>query len=191
MHYILKKTVETIVNSGNHYVIQVKGNQKTLYREVQRAIVEESPLDYFEEHEKNHGRHSSWYVTVFDASNSYKAKEWKCLRRFIHVHKKTIKKGKVSHSDRLYISDLFTSSAKHFHRSIRGHWTIENSLHWVKDVIHKEDSNRITKANGPINQAVFSSIAINIHRKYGSRSITENQTLFGTNINKLLEFIRT
>lgn len=154
-------------------------------------MVEQTPLDYFEEHEKGHGRHSHWYVRVFDASFSPKAKEWKHLRRLIHVHKHTIRKGKESHNDRLYISDLNHANAEQYHRGIRGHWTIENSLHWVKDVIHGEDSNRLKKENGPINTAVFSSIAINIHRKNGNHSITEGQIKFGANVNELFKFIRT
>jgi len=130
-------------------------------------------LDYWEEHEKDHGRHSSWYV------------------RFIHVHKHTIKKGKESHSDRLYISDRYTIDAQYYHEGIRGHWTIENSLHWVKDVIHKEDKNAIRTANGPVNSSVYSSIAINIHRIHGCHSITESQIKFGTNVNELFKLLRT
>lgn len=44
-----------IVDSGNHYVIQVKANQKTLFSEIQRIIVEDTPLDYYEEHENIQG----------------------------------------------------------------------------------------------------------------------------------------
>lgn len=180
-----------IVGSGNHYVCQVKGNQPNLFKEIQQVIVSQKPVDRFEEHEKDHGRHSSWYVSVFDATLTPQMDEWKNLRRFIHVHKKTIKKGKESHSDRLYISDLFQTCAESFHKGIRGHWTIENSLHWVKDVIHNEDNNRIVKNNGPVNSAVFSSIAINIHRKNGNWSITEGQIKFGTMVDKLFNLFRT
>lgn len=151
----------------------------------------EKPIDSFEEQEKDHGRHSTWTVRVFDATENIKAEEWKNLRRFIHVHKTTIKKGKESHSDRLYISDLFETCAQWYHKGIRGHWTIENSLHWVKDVVHNEDNNRIVKNNGPVNSAVFSSIAINIHRKNGNWSITEGQIKFGTMVRKLFQYFRT
>ncbi len=172
-------------------MVQVKGNQPTLFKEVQRILVEEKPLDYFEEHENNHGRRSSWYVFVYDGVQSCKAKEWTNLRRFIHVHKCTHKNGKIHHSDRLYISDLFCTDARYFHEGIRGHWTIENSLHWVKDVIHNEDNNRIRTKNGPMNSAVFSSIAINIHRKYGSHSITESQIKFNAKFNEIFNYFRT
>lgn len=150
-------------------------------------------MDYYEDQEKNHGRHSWWFVHVFDASHSHKAKEWKNLRRVIHVHKKTIctKTKKESHNDRFYISDLFKTSAQDYHVGIRGHWKIENTLHWVKDVIHGEDKNRLKTNYAPMNTATFSSIAINIHRRNGNYSITEGQIKFGTNVKELFSLLRT
>jgi len=151
--------------------------------------VEESPIDTFVEEEKDHGRHSIWTVMVFNALLSEKTSEWKNIRRFIHVHKQTFSKKGETHSNRLYVTDLFTTDAAFFHRGIKGHWTIENALHWVKDVIHREDNNQIRKNNGPVNAAVLSSIAINITRKNGFHSITEGKLNFSANVNELFEMI--
>jgi len=184
------------VESRNHYVSQVKRNQPTLFKEIERAIVEQKPLDYCEVEEKDHGRHSIWTTTVYDAKGSQKAKEWTGLRRFIHVHKCTIKKNKTGKkvfkdSNRFYITDLSTLDATYYQRGIRAHWKIENSLHWVKDVIHGEDGNGIRTHNGPVNSAVFSSIAINVHRIHGNQSITEGQIIFRKNMQELFDLIRT
>ena len=92
--HIQKETAEVIVDSGNHYCLQVKRNQPSLFDEIQRAILEQEPLDYFEAFEKDHGRHSYWYVTVYNALQSSKNPEWKGLTRFIHVHKNTVKDGR-------------------------------------------------------------------------------------------------
>jgi len=70
------------------------------------------------------------------------------------------------------MSDL-DLNAEEFHQGIRGHWGIENRLHWVKDEIHKEDKNKIRCGTGPVAASIFSSIAINIHRKNGNDSISE------------------
>jgi len=152
-------------------------------------MAEQFPLDYFEEYEKGHGRHSSWHVSVFNALYSPKTKEWENLSRFIHVHKITTKNGRTSHSDRLYITNHLKTDAHFFHNGIRGHWAIENNLHWVKDVIHGEDSNRIRNKNGAVNTAVFSSVAINIHHKNGYESITEAQVKSSVNFKELLMHI--
>ena len=169
----------------------MKGNQKTLFQEVQRVIVDQAPLDCFEVHEKGHGRRSSWYAFVYDAQNSPKAKEWANLRRFIHIHRIREQKGKVSHCDSFYMSDLFQTSAEFFYQGTRGHWGIENRLHYVKDVIYGEDKNRIRTASGPIADAVFSAIAINIHRKEGYQSITEAQVYAQKNIYDFICTYRT
>ena len=79
--------------------MQVKRNQPSLFDEIQRATLEQQPLDYFEASEKDHGRHSHWYVTVYNALQSNKNPEWKGLTRFIHVHKNTIKNGQDIHSE--------------------------------------------------------------------------------------------
>lgn len=188
-----KKTVEKIISSGNEYVVQVKRNQKTLFNEIERAMVEQFPLDVFQIEEKGHGRHSFWSVSVFNAFHSSKYKEWKGLKRlkrFVHVHKEVFYtnryvKKKFTDNDRLYISSHSSSDAQFFHQGIRNHWTIENRLHWVKDVIHNEDKNRMNTNNGPINNSIISTIAINIHRKNGNPSITDSQIKFGANIKEL------
>lgn len=146
-------------------------------------------MDYFEEHEKDHGRQSTWYVSVYNAINHEMSDKWSGLKRFIHVHKEVVCKGKVTHSDRFYISSCFSSDAQFFHEGIRNHWQIENALHYVKDVFHKEDGNRIRKANGPIAFAVFSSIAINLHRKNGQYSIKDGQMINSSNVNELFELL--
>lgn len=132
-------------------------------------------------------------MNVFDASYSEKAREWKNLRRIVHVHKKTLhtKTGKISHSDRLYISDIYEQDAKKFHEGIRGHWQIENNLHWVKDVIQNEDKNGVQKRNGPVNVSTLNSLALNIHRIFGEKSLTTSQMIFCADLKLVLKTLRT
>lgn len=158
-------------------------------------MADEPPLDFFQVEEKGHGRHSLWSVSIFSAFNSTKAKEWTGLKRFIHVHKEvfytnTKRKKRQTVNDRLYISSVSSSHAEFFHNGIRSHWSIENKLHWVKDVIHKEDDNRMNTKNGPINNSIISTIAINIHRKNGKSSITDSQIKFGANIKELFNIYK-
>lgn len=173
--------------------MQVKRNQPTLFDQIQNWIVEQTPIDVWQEEERNHGRHSQWHVSVYNALGNPKTKEWKGLKRFIHVHKVSFstKQGKTYHNDRFYISDLATTDANFYGKGIRGHWKIENSLHWVKDVIHKEDNNAIKKGNGPMNFSILSNIAINFHRSQNNWSITDAQVDSFANIRETLMKIRT
>ncbi len=182
--------MKAIIESGNHYVAQVKGNQKTLFQEIKSIITDQIPISTYHLMEKGHGRNMTWQVSVFDASCSAKALEWTNMQCVILVSRERIEKEKRVESNAFFIADL-NLQAMEFHAGIRGHWGIENRLHWVKDVIHKEDCNGIKKENAPLNRAVLSTMAINIHRKNGNQSITYGQIKFGSNVKELFNLIRT
>ena len=191
MHCTPKKTIDLIIQSGNHYVAQVKRNQKGLFEEIQRIAAQDEPLSAFCTHEKSHGRQASWQVTVYGAQHSPKSREWKDLKHIITVERKRQEKTKKTWQTAYFITDLTHSNAAFYHHGIRGHWGIENRLHWVKDAIHKEDNNRIRKGNAPLCMSIFSTIAINIHRKQGNDSISYSQILFAANVKELFLLLRT
>lgn len=188
-----KKTVEQIIDSGNHYLIQVKRNQPTLFNQIQEVMLTQIPLDQAVLEDIGHGRRTFWHISVYNALPTPKSDEWKGLKRFIHIHRVCYdtKKKVTTHSDRLYITDLATTSAPLYVKGIREHWKIENSLHWVKDVIHGEDSNAIQMGQGPMNHSIISSIAINLHRSMGEWSITEGQVKVAANIRDIICKIST
>ncbi len=69
MHYIVKKTVETIIRSDNDYVIAVKKNQLTLYNQVSELSGKwKHRIDYSKSHEKSRGRGETRKVYVYRAS---------------------------------------------------------------------------------------------------------------------------
>lgn len=139
-------------------------------------------------------------MKVFDACNSSKVADWKGLKRFIKVDRTRILKGQKSENTCFFISDFAPEKdfpfegedmAKYFHIGIREHWGIENKLHWVKDVIHNEDKNRISGKNAPMNLSIISTIALNIHRKNENDSITYGQMKFGANLKEFIHLVRT
>ena len=69
--------------------------------------------------------------------------------------------GSVSVERRYYIATL-DNNAQRFGQAVRGHWAIENSLHWVLDVVFDEDQARIRRGHGPENMAVIRHIALNL-----------------------------
>jgi predicted transposase YbfD/YdcC len=189
MLYIPKKTIQTIIECNQHYVAQVKANQPTLHQNIQ-AHVEIQPLDSFLEEDSTHGRRVTRITQTFTVTNETIKQNWSNIQTYIIVHRTRLEKGKTSYEKAFFISDL-SLNAQAFHQIIRQHWRIENKLHWVKDVIHKEDKNRIRTGTGPVSASVFSSIAINIHRKINGSSITNSQILFRANVKELFNIIRT
>lgn len=91
------------------------------------------------------------------------SKKWKKLNSVVKIstQRTDILTGKISTQNRYYISSLVTK-ANLFNELIRGHWAIENKLHWVLDVQFNEDKSRIRNGNGDENFAVIRHIALNL-----------------------------
>ncbi len=78
--------------------------------------------------------------------------EWKHLNSVARVqYYRTLKNGKTKLETRYFITSL-SHEAQQLSQSIRGHWSIENQLHWILDVEFNEDDSRIRKDNAPENK---------------------------------------
>ena len=93
--------------------------------------------------------------------------------------------GTSSIERRYYIAST-PLSPERLAEAVRGHWGIENQLHWVLDVIFKEDQSRLRKGHGACNMAVVRHFAINLVRiGKGRRSIKSMRKAAGWNTNEL------
>ena len=99
------------------------------------------------------------------------AASWKGLERVIRVERRTTRNGYTSSTDSYYISSLNIDDAEQFGIGIRGHRSIENRLHRVKDVIQHEDNPPIRKGNGIETLSLLKNTAINLCREIGFDSI--------------------
>jgi predicted transposase YbfD/YdcC len=85
--------------------------------------------------------------------------------------------------------DSKTTSAKIFADGIRGHWSIENSLHYIKDVTFDEDKSKIISANLAQSMSIIRNIAINLFRKKKYTNFKQTMRLLSGDIKKLHEMI--
>jgi predicted transposase YbfD/YdcC len=161
-----------------------------LYNDIVETAATTPYLSVYEADDKGHGRIEKRRVSTFNASDNPKLAVWCGLKTYIVVERWRTEKGKTSEEKSLYISDL-QLSAEAYYQGTRGHWGIENRLHYVKDVVHNEDNNGVKSGNGPVVLSVCSSIAINLHRKEGNDSISYGQIKFGANIGRVLNIIST
>ena len=97
---------------------------------------------------------------------------------------------KLKSETRYFITSL-SHEAQQLSQSIRGHWSIENQLHWVLDVGFNEDNSRIRKDNAPENLAIIRHIALNLlkQNKSGKGSIRSKRNRAGWDNNYLLEIL--
>ena len=159
---------EKIREKKADYVLSVKENQRALYENIQ---------DYFEyleskegrreicdtwngELEKEHGRIERRSVTVVTAVDFLEeGKVWKDLAAIIRYRSNRTVGEQTTVTDRYYISSMKTS-AETFSGLIRGHWSIENRLHWSLDVTFGEDASQVKKGNAPLNLNILRKIAL-------------------------------
>lgn len=164
-------TIATAIrNAGADYLLAVKANQPTLRSEIERYF-DEAPadsLDSFADIDKGHGRIEERTVTVSRET------EWLAGdRRFpgelrlpdattvLRVRSRTGLKDRSRFDTRYYISSADLSAERAAH-AVRGHWLIENALHWTLDVVFKDDQSRLRKGHGANNMAIVRHFALNL-----------------------------
>jgi predicted transposase YbfD/YdcC len=176
-----KSIVEKIRWAGGDYVLQVKDNQKTLHEKI-KALMNEAKLDgfagmsgdYFEQTEKDHGRIETRRVWVtWDVHYlGDLARQWPGLRSIVMVERVRDVDGNLSTECHYYISSLDRRrSAQRFAYYIRGHWSVENNLHWQLDVSFNEDQRRIRKGHGAENFSRLCRIALNLLKNESTRNV--------------------
>ncbi len=189
-----KKTVEIIVDSNNHYLIEVKGNQKTLLNQLKQIRQTNTPIDTCHTKEKNRGRKENRYHEIYVSTNTI-PNDWKAVSRIIYVHRyghrPDKKKDDGLYSEHhYYITSYPFINAQKVAQGIRKHWGIENKIHHVKDTHFNEDNNGIRHNHAAAILSIFQDITINIYRCKGFNSLKTATTFFANKINELFRFLK-
>jgi predicted transposase YbfD/YdcC len=166
-----KEIAAAIVEQGGDYVLAVKENQPTLLAEIQDAL--ETALDQDDptcrsctSATKDHGREEQRTVWVLPARRlRSQSSVWMGLLSVVMVVRVSIcaVTGVESEEIRYFISSL-RPSARRLARAIRSHWSIENGLHWVLDVVFREDAQRIYDRTAAQNNAFLNRVAVSLLR---------------------------
>jgi predicted transposase YbfD/YdcC len=172
-----------ITEQGGDYVFGLKGNQSGLHEDVKlrfedaiaNRFYQKDPdrriaFDFYQTVDKDHGRTERrryWVMEGAEIAWLSERHNWAGLKSGVAVESKRTIGDKVTVEMRYYISSV-TGGAKALARPIRGHWQIENGLHWVLDVSMREDACPIWKDNSPENLATLRRFAIGLLRKEGT-----------------------
>ena len=159
-----------ITGSGADYLLAVKANQASLHGEIAGFFADtvSGPDDLSVDFDKGHGRIEERRLRVcHDTGWLEGSRRFPGERRFPKlaaiacIETKTELHDRCRHDRRYFISSR-PMSAHAFAHAVRAHWAIENSLHWVLDVVFKDDLCRVRKGHGAKNMAVVRHFAINI-----------------------------
>lgn len=179
MLYIVKKTLQTIIDSHNHFLVKVKANQPTLLKAVKSTVKTFVAVDELLIKETNRGRKETRLIKVFNQKYLLPY-QWNMVNSIVVVIREFVKKDKIHQTISFYISDLETTNAKLLLQGIRGHWYIENKLHYTKDVIQKEDKTATKNKIAAANLSIFRNFCFNI-LKAKNKSIKYASEYFANN----------
>jgi predicted transposase YbfD/YdcC len=173
-----KEIAAQIRSQGGDYLLAVKDNQKTLHEKA-RLLMNDIALDqakglnpdqydYHENTETGHGRIETrrvWVTGEVQALGEELLAPWTDLNSLVMVEDRRQDlgdpAGKVTVEFRIFITSLISPLARQIGRYVRGHWGVENKLHWRLDMCFGEDESRIRKDHGAENFSRLRRIAMN------------------------------
>lgn len=199
-----KQIAGIITQKQGDYVLAVKQNQPTLHETVSRHL-DELALEKFqgvahgfvETHEDDHGRietRRTWVTDQVDSLACLKAWPGASSVAMVESVRQNLGDilGTVTTERRYFISSLKGNDAARMASAVRGHWSVENSLHWVLDMTFREDERRIRKGHGAENFSRLSRIALNQLKKETSkkgRSLRVKRKLAGWSNDYLVKLL--
>jgi predicted transposase YbfD/YdcC len=167
---------ERVVGRGGDYLLALKGNRRKAHAEVEawfaaNAFALGAPLrPCFDAFDDGHGRPVRRRVFACpDAGVSGTLKDWPGLRAVLAVEaiRGIPGRGKVTAEVRYYLSSA-KLPPEALAVAIRNHWRVENGLHWVLDVVFREDASRVRERNAARNLALLRKVALNLARADGT-----------------------
>lgn len=160
-----KAVVEQIREQGGDYLVTVKGNQPALHRAVVAAFEKGGEAgwagcDMSASVEDGHGRHEERYVTVIRDPEGLPG-GWTDVGAVVVVGREREAGGRNASTCHFYLTSLRGTAAE-LGGYVRGHWGVENGLHWCLDIAFREDENRTRDTNAGANLGVVRRVAASL-----------------------------
>jgi predicted transposase YbfD/YdcC len=163
---------QQILDQKADYVLALKGNQGTLREDIEVFAAEQKANNFKDTKvsqdqtvDGDHGRIETRTCTVFhDVAWLQDRHDWPGLKAFVMVESTRELNDKIERETRFYITSLVLL-ANALGPIVRSHWAVENSLHWVMDMIFRDDECRIRTDHAPANFTTIKHMAINLIRK--------------------------
>lgn len=184
-----KDIAEKITEKDADYILAVKDNQQKLRNDLTSSFAVMKPASVNETTEKNNGRVEKRRCSVItNLKMIEKKQDWKKLQSIVQIETTRIVGDAKQEQVRYYISSLI-GQADTFNKYIRSHWGIENSLHWMLDVIFNEDKSRKRKGYSAQNFSMVKKMALNLLNQEKKSSLSTTHKRLRANYD--IEYLKT
>jgi predicted transposase YbfD/YdcC len=171
-----REIARTIRDKKADYVLALKGNQGSLRADVALFAAEQQAGDFADTRitrdtivDGDHGRIDTRTTTVIhDVGWLQERHDWPGLEAIVMVESSREINGKAEHETRFYLTSLIMAAAL-MGPIVRSHWAIENSLHWVMDMMFRDDECRVRTDHAPANFTTIKHMAHNLLRTVGGK----------------------
>ncbi len=173
----------------------IKKNQSSLFKAAQKLVKESWAIDSAQTSERLHGRTTTRHTTIY-ACSAQLLPAWAGAKRIIAIERTGSRwSGKKSrrrlvdfHEVHYYLSSL-DWSANQFADAVRGHWLIENRLHWVKDVTLNEDNCIHRGGNAPANWAMVRQFLVSLARMSSTNTLPQALRLMANQLEHINDLL--
>jgi predicted transposase YbfD/YdcC len=175
-----KATLRQVREQGGDYLVAVKGNRPALHKAVHAAFERAaeagfSGCDMHESVADGHGRHEERYVTVLRDPEGLPA-GWAGAGAVVMVGRERTAGGAGASTAHYYLTSLRATAAE-LGRRVRGHWGVENGLHWCLDVAFGEDANRTRDPTAGANLGVVRRVAASLLKQDAGKGSIKDKRL--------------
>ena len=171
-----KAIAQQIVEEGADYILTVKDNQPNLLADIRRALEKAFDTDFagleYETlltEDRGHGRQEVRSYTILHSTEGIRNREeWAKLTTIGMCRRERTVKGKTTVEGHYFIGSR-KAGVRCYAAGLRGHWGIENNLHWQLDVTFGEDQNRVTRRHGAENLALLRRLTLSLLKAHPSK----------------------
>jgi len=175
-----------------HYHFTVKGNQPTLFQDIQLYFQDRKEPDFITYDPPDHGRIETRKIWTTTELNPYL--DFPHVGQTFVIERKSVEKktGKTSHDIAYGITSRKPNEAnpQQLLAINRGHWSIENSCHYILDWNFDEDRSRIRTGYGPENISRLRRFAIGLIKAKGVRSVAQKMRQLTCKVRLVLDYLR-
>jgi predicted transposase YbfD/YdcC len=192
-----KSIASQIIEAGGDFIFTLKGNQGNFYKAVQKWFLDQMANNFvnttvrtYQEVVTGHGRIDTltYYHCKVPADIPGRS-QWKGLRTIGVAIRESRQGDKVTREVRYFICSIRVS-VKRFARAVRGHWAIENTLHWCLDVTFREDESRLRDRVAANNIAWLKRFALSLLKQIDDKeSIAMRRRMAGWNPDYLAQVL--